>query len=72
MEPTMKSEFFTHESVDAIEDDLRKAQNLIESAARKLCSSHHPVATSAWNDLCRLSRAIAEVINHLYQLRPLD
>lgn len=66
----MKNEF-SHDDVDAVEKDLRDAQKLVEAAAVKLCSSHNPVATSAWNDLCRLSRAIAEVIYPLYQLRPL-
>ena len=69
---TMNEELMSHEEVNQIEDLLRTAQNAVEEAARKLCSSHNPTAIMLWGSLGQISESCADVIHQTYKLRKFD
>ena len=57
----------THEQVDAIEDNLRAAQSLVEQC---ICDERGEQASELLNTLTTLSDAIGDAIHQMWRLRP--
>ena len=60
----------THEQVDAIEDKLRVAQNLVEECGAAICGEQGYYASLLWNVLTSLSDEIGDAIHEFWRLRP--
>ena len=60
----------THEQVDAIENKLRQAQNIIEECGAAICGEQGYHAALLWNALTSLSNKIGAAIYAMWHLRP--
>lgn len=60
----------THEQVDAIENKLRDAQNLVEECGDAICGERGYHASLLWNALTSLSNEIGDAIHQMWRLRP--
>lgn len=59
----------THEQVDAIENKLRDAQNLVEECGDAICGERGENASNLWNALTLLSDEIGDAIHAMWRLR---
>ena len=62
----------TNEQVDQMEEDLRKAQALVESAGATVCGEASSEGSSTWYRLNEISEDIADLIRRLFVLRPVE
>ena len=60
----------THEQVDAIEENLRAAQNIVEECGAAICGEQGYHASLLWNALTSLSNKIGDAIREMWRLRP--
>lgn len=58
------------ETVDKIEENIQKAQNLLEEAARLLCNEPgNTIGGKLWTLLAGKADEVAESFNYTYRLR---
>ena len=60
----------TNEQIDAIEDKLRQAQNIVEECGAAICGEGGEHASMLWNALTSMSNEIGDAIHEMWRLRP--